>query len=244
MQSGNMNARRTLAGRITAISCIRTLVVTDLIFHGARILFSIFVLYVTRNDVVEEPLKVFLIGYILLCAAKGITFFSKNSAFFHINRLPEYEENNNGLAVFSNLVEGCNLFWYILGYHWLQQCENCSQTHPLLYYTTVTWLILGFVSYILPLAAIVLLLILVSYVKPKLKTVIFHDDADVHDGNSRCVICYENYVPGSLIKFLPCDHHFHCECVDEWLNIRDTCPLCKKSTSILYDLIESSDSPV
>lgn len=244
VQVQNVSARRGISNRITAISCIRTLVVLDLVFHGARIVFTAVVLYLSRNAVVEEPLKVFLIGYIMLCAAKAVAFFSKNSAFFQINRLPEYEENNNGVAVFSNLVEGCSLFWYILGYHWLQQCEGCSKEYPLLYYTIVTWLILGFVSYILPLVAIVLLLILVSYIRPKLKTITFHQEADIHDGNCRCVICYENYIPGNLIKFLPCEHHFHSECVDEWLNIRDTCPLCKKSTSVLYDLIESAESPV
>lgn len=244
MRPQNSSSRRPFTSRITAISCIRILLISDLIFHGIRILFSIIVLYITRNDVVEEPLKVFLTGYVFLCGAKAITFFSKNSSFFRINRLPEYEDNNNNIAVFSNLIEGCNLFWYILGYHWLQQCENCSNKNPLLYYTTITWLILGFISYILPLVAIVLLLLLVSYIKPKLKTLIYNNESDIHDGNCRCVICYENYVPGSVVKFLPCDHHFHCECVDEWLNIRDSCPLCKKSTSILYDLIETNDSPV
>jgi len=240
----SMGSRGSFSNRITAISCIRTLVVVDLIFHGARIIFSAFVLYASKDAVLEEPLRVFLTGYIFLCAAKGVAFFSKNRAFFHINRLPEYEENNNGIGVFSNLVEGCSLFWYILGYHWLQQCDTCAKMYPLLYYTIVAWLVLGFVSYILPLVAIVLLLLIVSYVRPKLKTIVFGQESDIRDGNSRCVICYENYIPGNLIKFLPCDHHFHSECVDEWLNIRDTCPLCKKSTSVLYDLIETTDSPV
>lgn len=242
--SRNSTIRRNILSKVNAISCIRALVVLDLIYSGVKILFSAFVLYASKNSIVQEPLKVFLTGYMMLCAAKAVACFSKNKSFFRINRLPEYEEENNSIGVFSNLVDGCCLFWYILGYHWLQQCEDCNTTHPLLYYTTMTWLLLGFVSYALPIIAIVVLLVIVSYVRPKLRTIVFGQDSDISDGNSRCVICYENYIPGNLIKFLPCDHHFHCECVDEWLNIRDTCPLCKKGTSILYDLIDSTDSPV
>ena len=30
-----------------------------------------------------------------------------------------------------------------------------------------------------------------------------------------------------LVRTLPCDHEFHCECVDRWLLAKRTCPLCK-----------------
>ena len=34
------------------------------------------------------------------------------------------------------------------------------------------------------------------------------------------------YLP-QLVRTLPCDHEFHCECVDRWLLAKRTCPLCK-----------------
>ena len=103
---------------------------------------------------------------------------------------------------------------------------------------------MGFVAFIGPLAAIILLIILVNYIKPALKTITFHSEADLPDGNTRCVICYESYCEGCSIKFLPCDHHFHTECIDEWFNVRDSCPLCKKSINMLIDVIESNESLV
>lgn len=243
MENRTTQRRNSIFEEINAISCIRFLVMADIFFQIIKITISGIVLYISRKEVVEEPLKAFLIGYILLCAAKAITFFSKNRTFFHIDRIPDFEDNND-ISVVSNLVEGCNLFWYILGFHWIQQCDLCKETHPLLYYTIFTWLLFGFVTFVAPLIAIVLLLFLVTYIKPKLRTIIYQNESDVKDGNIRCVICYENYRPGCCVKFLPCEHHFHNECIEEWFHVRDTCPLCKKSTNILYDLVEANTTPI
>ncbi|KAG0322549.1 hypothetical protein BGZ99_003265 [Dissophora globulifera] len=42
-----------------------------------------------------------------------------------------------------------------------------------------------------------------------------------------CAICLGNYTPDETIRFLPCQHHFHLECVDQWLITDKSCPLCK-----------------
>ncbi|KAK4761558.1 hypothetical protein SAY87_029442 [Trapa incisa] len=47
-----------------------------------------------------------------------------------------------------------------------------------------------------------------------------HEDAE-------CCICLSPYEDGVELRELPCCHHFHCTCVDKWLHINATCPLCK-----------------
>nr|XP_034904407.1 E3 ubiquitin-protein ligase At1g63170-like isoform X5 [Populus alba] len=47
-----------------------------------------------------------------------------------------------------------------------------------------------------------------------------HEDAE-------CCICLSAYENGSELRELPCNHHFHCMCIDKWLCINATCPLCK-----------------
>ncbi|CAH1433185.1 unnamed protein product [Lactuca virosa] len=42
-----------------------------------------------------------------------------------------------------------------------------------------------------------------------------------------CCICLAKYRDDDLLRELPCTHFFHTECVDKWLKINASCPLCK-----------------
>ncbi|KAF8049720.1 hypothetical protein N665_2139s0008 [Sinapis alba] len=45
--------------------------------------------------------------------------------------------------------------------------------------------------------------------------------------DSECCICLCEYEDGVELRELPCNHHFHCTCIDKWLHINSRCPLCK-----------------
>ncbi|RDX81113.1 E3 ubiquitin-protein ligase, partial [Mucuna pruriens] len=42
-----------------------------------------------------------------------------------------------------------------------------------------------------------------------------------------CCICLAKYVDDDELRELPCTHVFHVVCVDKWLKINASCPLCK-----------------
>lgn len=42
-----------------------------------------------------------------------------------------------------------------------------------------------------------------------------------------CSICIKDYENGEKIRYLPCKHSFHQMCVDYWLSLKNSCPLCK-----------------
>lgn len=42
-----------------------------------------------------------------------------------------------------------------------------------------------------------------------------------------CCVCLSAYDDGAELRELPCNHLFHCTCIDRWLLINATCPLCK-----------------
>ncbi|XP_076899039.1 E3 ubiquitin-protein ligase At1g63170-like [Bidens hawaiensis] len=42
-----------------------------------------------------------------------------------------------------------------------------------------------------------------------------------------CCICLAKYANDDEVRELPCWHIFHTDCVDKWLKINNSCPLCK-----------------
>ncbi|XP_060762819.1 RING finger protein 215 [Neoarius graeffei] len=43
-----------------------------------------------------------------------------------------------------------------------------------------------------------------------------------------CAVCLEQYTTNQCLRVLPCLHEFHRDCVDPWLLLQQTCPLCKR----------------
>ena len=63
----------------------------------------------------------------------------------------------------------------------------------------------------------------------------------VFEGPS-CAVCLGDYEDGEMIRQLPdCHHHFHMECIDQWLATHTTCPMCRRS---LLPAAEAAATPV
>lgn len=44
--------------------------------------------------------------------------------------------------------------------------------------------------------------------------------------NRECVICMIEFCIGDRVRYLPCVHTYHTECIDDWLMRSFTCPSC------------------
>ncbi|KAF6133961.1 hypothetical protein GIB67_040725 [Kingdonia uniflora] len=64
---------------------------------------------------------------------------------------------------------------------------------------------------------------------PPVEQVLSPEDAE-------CCICLSSYDDGAELRELPCGHHFHCACIDKWLHLNATCPLCK------YNIVKSNNN--
>ncbi|KAI8901755.1 hypothetical protein BC833DRAFT_576558 [Globomyces pollinis-pini] len=51
------------------------------------------------------------------------------------------------------------------------------------------------------------------------------------DDDATCTICLCEYEEGDRLRQLGCKHHFHKDCIDEWLHRNGKCPLCKFMSS-------------
>lgn len=48
--------------------------------------------------------------------------------------------------------------------------------------------------------------------------------------DNTCPICLSEYQSKETLRTIPeCNHYFHANCVDEWLKMNATCPLCRNS---------------
>ncbi|KAF3649255.1 putative delta-aminolevulinic acid dehydratase 1, chloroplastic-like isoform X1 [Capsicum annuum] len=59
----------------------------------------------------------------------------------------------------------------------------------------------------------------------------FGGDGDEDEDEIKCSICQEEYVVGDEIGKLECEHGYHVECVQQWLKLKNWCPICKASAA-------------
>lgn len=56
-----------------------------------------------------------------------------------------------------------------------------------------------------------------------------------------CAICRAPFEEGDIIRTLNnCNHYFHCNCIDSWLELRNSCPTCRHIIN-QHDVIENNN---
>lgn len=48
-----------------------------------------------------------------------------------------------------------------------------------------------------------------------------------NNDNVKCSICQEEYVVGDELGRLHCQHRYHVPCIQQWLRLKNWCPICK-----------------
>ncbi|XP_051122486.1 E3 ubiquitin-protein ligase MPSR1-like [Andrographis paniculata] len=52
-------------------------------------------------------------------------------------------------------------------------------------------------------------------------------DVEGSEIGDQCVICLEEWVDGDKAREMPCKHRFHGKCIEKWLGIHGSCPVCR-----------------
>jgi len=147
-----------------------------------------------------------------------------------------------------------NMFWgvwFLSGMVWTFKSENCHKMAPSLYILSLTIISINlFLIGLCILCCVCAFLCfgIVYVVHPqafgqqpnrgaskkvieKLKTIKFEEGIFEDTEDAKCAICLSTYQSGDELRYLPCQpksHHFHRDCVDEWLQLNKACPFCKR----------------
>ncbi|VDK20453.1 unnamed protein product [Anisakis simplex] len=62
--------------------------------------------------------------------------------------------------------------------------------------------------------------------KARLSGMLEQIPADKYARDAECAICMIEFVDGDAIRYLPCMHCYHVDCVDDWLMRSFKCPSC------------------
>jgi len=54
-----------------------------------------------------------------------------------------------------------------------------------------------------------------------------YDGTSLPGDQTNCTVCLCEFSKGEKLTSLPCVHFFHKECIDRWLMVGHTCPMCK-----------------
>ncbi|KAK7358520.1 hypothetical protein VNO77_00452 [Canavalia gladiata] len=76
------------------------------------------------------------------------------------------------------------------------------------------------------------------------KTLLGESGRLLKPNDNTCAICLSEYEPKETLRSIPeCNHYFHANCIDEWLKMNGTCPICRNSPEASSTLSFSSFSP-
>lgn len=53
------------------------------------------------------------------------------------------------------------------------------------------------------------------------------NEGDLKRNGGACAVCKDEVSVGEVVKRLPCLHYYHGDCILPWLEIRNSCPICR-----------------
>jgi len=176
---------------------------------------------------------------------KGITL--------DVQRLSLCMRFQSKMAIFLQKVG--NMFWcvwFLIGTVWTFKSQACAKASPPIYIFCLTVVIINLFLIGLCILCCICTCVCIGFcyminpdsfrqddvrgaskkVIEKLETKKFSKGIEgLEDEDAKCAICLSNYEEGEELRYLPCKpkkHHYHRECVDEWLLLNKTCPFCKR----------------
>lgn len=128
--------------------------------------------------------------------------------------------------------------WFVLGIVWVVNAGSCRDC-PGIYRITVFVILQAIVRALVALFCFRLLFppgVPMQGEKRKMEAASPHQIAALElvpftpklfeEPGASCAVCLSDFAKGDQLRRLPCGHHFHKRCCDQWLQRSKRCPLC------------------
>ncbi|GJQ09006.1 hypothetical protein GpartN1_g797.t1 [Galdieria partita] len=217
------------------------------IYVGACIVASVTVLCLTWNRPCDEPLKYWILFNSIISLL--YTIFKRLSNEDLVDDYSQLTATQQRSLICFRIISWLSLAWFIVGMVWVFRCQTCQKTAAALYRLSLALVIINLIF----LGVSVILACCIFVLAPNLFRPDFNLDGSVtfhrrgatkkeierillvryhresSEEDSTCPICLCEYEEGNLLRILPCTskHRFHAACVDRWLILNKSCPLCK-----------------
>jgi len=200
----------------------------------------------------EKPLRTWAaveLGIFIFQLLKNLLFYFWMPSI--LDRNPNlWRKTALAVTYLSNRVVSFIWFvWFIFGAVWtMEHSSNCPVEAPSIWLSTVS-----VVGIQLGLFALMVVLIWVgcccvcviyicypnifvptrgatkSMINKTTTTQTFSEQSGIAKEDAICAICLSEYNVGDSLRYLPCQHHFHAECVDQWLLTNKSCASCRRA---------------
>jgi len=143
--------------------------------------------------------------------------------------------------------------WFMIGFFWVfdvgyQIGRKCQETQPEVYKLALILVIIHSIITMMPCCICIVGLPIIFFCTPRVIDFLIRFDTergaslnDIRnlptriwqrgDETEQCAICLTDFESGEELRVLPCDetgrHAFHLNCIDRWLQVNDTCPICR-----------------
>ncbi|KAI9322680.1 hypothetical protein BX666DRAFT_1897457 [Dichotomocladium elegans] len=270
-------------------------------------------LVISRGHRCDKPLDVFLIVFLVrsIVSLPLVVYYHMQRARERLEGQDSSRPQRRWTDRLNSLLYVFGIVWFIVGNYFLFTAGACSQTAPVLFFTALVWVLLGYgmilipvvicasVVFCLPCVLVMMRTLNLGYgpgfvvgatqeeidalpvyqyyaetrgiqaeqtelgqrenISPQsseenqqrqqqskkkrpafFKRLLRRNKTEKDPGriyerltitpveDALCSICLSEYEDEDLVCKLWCRHHFHKDCVSEWLLLNSSCPLCKR----------------
>ncbi len=235
------NARHNMANSLLTVLTSRKLLCTYLLINATYVIVSSIFLHIYWNNTCDKDLRSFIVAFVIYICLNVLVTVYRYSKNITNDILPFHKR----LTLIVSALWYYKLIWMIwTSWTFYSSTDDCKEKSPELLNLGISLVSIQWIFAFLPCLLITLailcypcLVMLLTCLMPMLSENQGVDEKVIEkleakkctkeESDYTCSISLVDFKIEDNQRVLPCKHEFHVSCVDPWLLINKTCPLCR-----------------